>query len=181
MTEWSEECLSAFPKWLDTLNEDAVALAALLADDTIPEQARRCVAGALNYLLKSLDIIPDGIEDLGYIDDAFILRLASSNALESATAQDTNTSDVLVRLAKGTLLVEKLLGKDYPRLVKYARSIETAVASGRTVDVIIGDPCVRMEMVRDVQGWANRYESPRFPHDEQMLIKLRSFLSARLP
>ncbi len=75
MNDLHNRCLDTFPEWLRTLASDATELGALLGSD-LSESSRRYVAGGLNYLFKSLDLIPDGIDDIGYLDDAFVLKLA---------------------------------------------------------------------------------------------------------
>ncbi len=77
MTELETRCLDAFPQWIRSLADDATALAQLLSSDSLPEEARRLLAGGLNYVFKSLDLIPDGLEGLGFLDDAFVLRTAA--------------------------------------------------------------------------------------------------------
>lgn len=182
MTDLDNECLEAFPKWLASLHEDAVDLASLLTAESIPEAARRFVAGALNYLSKSLDLIPDGVEDLGYLDDAFVVRIAAKIA--TTEVQGTKEADirgVLARLSADADLIERLLEGDYKRLDKYVRSLEKGAARGRSVDDIIGDPSARSEVIREVQAWAKEYRTPSFTQHEQTLIKLKSFLAAKLP
>jgi len=36
-------------------------------------------------------------------------------------------------------------------------------------------------MLGDVLAWANRYKAPQFEMDENNLVKVRSFLAAKLP
>ena len=60
MTELDTRCLDAFPLWIRSLAEDATALAQLLSTDSLPQDARSFVAGGLNYVFKSLDLIPTG-------------------------------------------------------------------------------------------------------------------------
>ena len=62
--------LEVFPAWLRSLGEDAAALGTIV-ESTGSEAVRRNVTVGLNYIFKSLDLIPDGIDDLGYLDDAF--------------------------------------------------------------------------------------------------------------
>src|SRR5215470_7464213 len=85
MTELEARCLEAFPNWLRILGDDARALSKWVASDGTPDAARRSLIAALNYLFKSLDLIPDGIEDLGFVDDAFVFRVASSLALHESS------------------------------------------------------------------------------------------------
>ena len=182
MSELVAECLEAFPAWLESLNEDATAVASLLTAESVPESARRFIAGSLNYLNKSLDLIPDGVEDLGYLDDAFVLRVAAKIAVDEVSGtREADIRGVIGKLADDAALVEKLLEDDYARLVKYVRTLEKGAAHGRAVDDVIADPSIRGELIREVQVWSKSYKTPSFTKDEQTLIKLKSFLSAKLP
>jgi uncharacterized membrane protein YkvA (DUF1232 family) len=178
MTDLHNRCLDTFPEWLRTLAPDATELSELLGSE-LSDEARRYVAGGLNYLFKSLDLIPDGIEDLGYLDDAFVIRVAAKLATQSpGAARDTA---VLARLAGEAALVEELLGKDYARLERYVRGLTRGAARGRSVDEILTDESVRSAFLLELSSWANGYAAPTFSRDEKNLIKLQSFLGAKLP
>jgi uncharacterized membrane protein YkvA (DUF1232 family) len=182
MTELQTRCLDTFPEWLRSLGDDATAMATLLSSDSLPMEARRYVAGGLNYLFKSLDLIPDGVEDLGYLDDAFVLRVAA--ALAIADAPDAKTADVrgvLARLGADAGLIAELLEKDHARLEKYVRGLTKGAARGRTVDEIVGDRAVANAFIAEVHGWAKSYAAPSFSRDEKNLVKLKSFLGTKLP
>jgi uncharacterized membrane protein YkvA (DUF1232 family) len=180
MTELEDRCLDTFPQWLRSLADDAVGLAAILDSDA-PESARRHVAGGLTYLFKSLDLIPDGIEDLGYLDDCFVLREASHLALEGNPELGAKHA-VLGQLAQGAELVAALLGEaDHGRLVKYVEGLQSGAARGRSVDELVGDEAVRAAFVEELRGWAASYDAPSFARDAKNLVKLQSFLGAKLP
>lgn len=182
MSTIESRCLDAFPEWLRSLSDDARSLAAVLESDASSEATRRRLAGALNYLFKSLDLIPDGIEDLGYIDDAFVFRVSCATALASdAGAGDADSSGALKRLAGEADLVREFLGDEFGRLEKYVGGLESGAARGRSVDDIISDAAVRADLVGDVKGWAESYAAPTFARDEKNLVKLKSFLAAKLP
>src|SRR5437588_13098724 len=130
MNDVDRKCLDTFPEWLRTLADDANDLSAAVADGGAPEAVRRYATAALNYLFKSLDLIPDGIEDLGFLDDAFVVRVAASLAIkQDAVARERS---VLARLAHDTALVSELLGKDYARLERYVEGLTRGAARGRT-------------------------------------------------
>ncbi len=180
MNDVDRKCLDAFPVWLRTLADDAQSLSATVGDSSAPDAARRYAAAALNYLFKSLDLISDGIEDLGYIDDAFVLRVAA--ALAVAEAPDTaSRAPKIAALAGDAKLIASLLGGDHARLESYVKKLKTSAARGRTVDDILGDDDVRRDFLNEVSGWCNSYEVPTFTRDEKNLVKLKSFLSSRLP
>ncbi len=180
MSDVESRGLETFPKWLRALAGDASALAEVVDNASVSEVARRYAAGALNYLFKSLDLIPDGIEDLGFLDDAFVLRVASELALGDAPEAGEQAA-ILTQLAEDTAIIRELLGDDYPRLQAYVRRLTVGAARGRTVDEIITDEGVRRDFLNEVAGWARSYEEPTFAHDEKNLVKLKSFLSAKLP
>jgi uncharacterized membrane protein YkvA (DUF1232 family) len=176
MSDLQTRCLDTFPEWLRSLSTDATDLAAVLDDGAVPEAGRRHAASALNYLFKSLDLIPDGIEDLGFLDDAFVLRVAAKLAKDKGASHAT-----LDRLATGSVLIEELLGKDFTRLATYVEGLVHGAARGRTAEEIVTDPGVRATFVGELQAWAKGYEAPTFARDEKNLVKLTSFLSAKLP
>lgn len=177
--ELENRCLDTFPEWLRTLATDASEIAQVLTS-TAPEPARRHVAAGLNYLFKSLDLIPDGIEDLGFLDDAFILRVAASFALRE-WPEGRDAVPIVGRLAADTKLVEEVLGSDYKRLEGYVKSLNKGAARGRTVDEILGDEGVRDGFVDEVSTFASSYAVPTFARDGKNIVKLQAFLHKKLP
>jgi uncharacterized membrane protein YkvA (DUF1232 family) len=180
MTELETRCLDTFPEWLRTLASDAQELSQILASGDAPEPARRYVAGGLNYLFKSLDLIPDGIEDLGFLDDAFVLRVASSLALAEWSG-GRESAPVLSRLAADTKLLTELLGKDFSRLEAYVKTLTKGAARGRTVDDILSKEDTRTTFLEELTGWSASYIVPTFSRDEKNIVKLQSFLTTKLP
>jgi uncharacterized membrane protein YkvA (DUF1232 family) len=180
MTDTDRQCLETFPEWLRNLANDATDLAEAVADPSLPEPVRRYAAAGLNYLFKSLDLIPDGIEDLGYLDDAFVLRVCA--ALASVEAKDAEEkAPKVARLSRDAKLIQALLGGDFTRLQAYVEKLKNGAARGRTVDEILSDDRIRREFLNEVNGWATSYEPPSFTKDEKNLVKLKSFLAAKLP
>lgn len=176
MSTVDSRCLDAFPEWLRSLAEDALALGTVVADESQPIGRRRVVAGALNYLFKSLDLIPDGIEDLGFLDDAFVFRVAAVLASEG-----DGQGEALTRLAGEAALLREFLAADYARLERFVAGLESGAARGRTVEQIVTDASVRSAFVSDVKGWSGCYVVPSFGRDAKNLVKLRSFLGTKLP
>jgi len=175
MTTLDSRALEAFPSWLKSLAEDAQRLAALLEQPDAAPAARRAAALSLNYLFKSLDLIPDGLEDLGFIDDAFVLRAAA------ALVDEAERTEELAELAAQAALIEEFLGSDYPRLLRYVKNQEDGRARGRSVSEILADDATRADFTREVGQWAAGYAAPSFARDTRSLVKLRSFLATRLP
>ncbi|GAB4204829.1 MAG: hypothetical protein OHK0013_20100 [Sandaracinaceae bacterium] len=181
MSESLAKYLDTFAGWLRSLGEDAENLGGLLESDGVSEGAREAVAGGLNYLFKSLDLIPDGIDDIGYLDDAFVLRVAAELAVGSEGETDPAKLKVLSALANDCELLREFLGKDYVRLESYVKGLRKGAARGRSVADILGDAAVRADFVSDVRGFAKTYEAPGFSREEKNLIKLKAFFDAKLP
>lgn len=166
--------LDLVPSWLRSLGDDARALADVLAGDADPS-ARTWAAAGLNYVFKSIDLVPDGLDDIGYCDDAFVLRVAA----RLAVAGGGKGSD-LERLAAEAEDVQGFLGADYAKLEAYVRGLEGASARGRSAQEIAADEGTRSGFVHEVRAWADAYEVPAFTRDVRTLVKLRSFLAAKL-
>ena len=181
MATLEARCLDAFPNWLRTFADDARALASVLEAEGDGIAQRRSAA-ALNYLFKSLDLIPDGLEDLGFIDDAFVVRAAAQSIkLDAEDSLAADTTGTLARLAGEAELIQEFLDTGYDRLTKYVAGLEQGSARGRSVATIVSDAAVRAEFVREVRQWADGYAVPSFTRDERNLVKLKSFLLAKLP
>jgi uncharacterized membrane protein YkvA (DUF1232 family) len=177
MDDSTREALNTLPEWLRSLADDLTGAAALLKNAELPEELRLWVAGAVGYVFKSVDLIPDGIDDLGYLDDTFILRVAASRALEDQSV----APELLTQLAEGTALIKSLLGNDYARLEDFVSGLRISVVRGKSPSDIVQEVSVAEQVCEDVAAFARNYVVPPFAQDERTIIKLRSFLSAKLP
>src|SRR5579863_266083 len=169
--------LEIFPQWLRSLGEDAAALGEAVAAGTDDDATRALVSG-LNYIFKSLDLIPDGIDDIGFLDDAFVVRVACAQAV---LAREEWKQGVMQRLSDDARAVSDFLGPDYTRLETYVRGLRKGAARGRTVEDIVTDAQCREQFLQEVKAWSAGYQVPPFTRDNKTLVKLRAFLSAKLP
>lgn len=182
MSESDAKYLDVFPGWLRGLGDDAERLGEIVASRGGAEAARQTLAGGLNYLFKSLDLVPDGTDDIGYLDDAFVMRVAADLAI----GQDTSGIGAellkhLNRLAGDADTVRGFLGPDYGRLEAYVGALRKGAARGRSVDDIVRDPRTCEAFVSDVRGFAKGYQPPSFGREGKNLVRLRAFFDAKLP
>lgn len=179
-SELDDRCLDAFSAWLSSLGDDVRALTRLLDHHGLNTPAREQLVTGLNYLFKSLDLIPDGIEDLGFLDDAFVLREVASQM--GATESQPLAGGVLAQLAKDAELIGRFLGDDYARLQAYVRDpkLKQSVARGRSAESILQDPKVCSEFLRELRAWSESYAAPTFVRDPKTLVKLKAFLVTKL-
>ncbi|HEU5075869.1 MAG TPA: YkvA family protein [Polyangiaceae bacterium] len=178
-SDLNRRSLEAFPSWLRTLQADVRLLTRVIEDTESGDAVREALAAALNYLFKSVDLIADGIEDLGYMDDAFVLRVAAS-AIDLEAVNDAAQRAELERLAADAELIREFMGADYARLETYVSGLGSLVVCGRSAADIARDPEVRQAFLGELSGWAGQYVTPSFEHDEKNLVKLRAFLGTKL-
>ncbi len=170
--------LELFPQWLRGLGEDAALVGDALAATPGDDDAVRSLVAGLNYIFKSLDLIPDGIDDLGFLDDAFVVRVACAQA---CAARPEVKQGAVQRLADDAASIREFLGPDYNRLETYARGLRKGAARGRTVEDIVSDQPTRDSFVAEVKAWSASYQVPTFTRNPKTLVKLKAFLSAKLP
>jgi uncharacterized membrane protein YkvA (DUF1232 family) len=182
MSDSDAKYLDLFSSWLRTLGDDAEGLGELVADEQLPADARLAIAGGVNYLFKSLDLIPDGIDDIGYLDDAFVLRVAAVLALDEAGSNsEASEQDTLKRLAEECETVREFLQKDFDRLQVYVAGLRKGAARGRSAADVVENAPTREEFLSDVHGFSRSFEPPGFSRESKNLIKLRAFFDAKLP
>lgn len=178
----SERFLDTFPAWLRSLGDDAEELGGIVSEQDVPEGPRQMIAGGLNYLFKSLDLIPDGIDDIGYLDDAFVLRVAAELAIQEDVGDlEPGKLRTLNRLATDADTVREFLGKDFARLSDYVKGLRKGAARGRSVIDIVRDQGTQSAFLSDVSGFGKSYQAPSFAREEKNLVKLRAFFDAKLP
>lgn len=174
--------LDVFPGWLRSLGDDVEQLGAVVGTTGAPEGARQIVAGGLNYLFKSIDLVPDGTDDIGFLDDGFVLRVAADLAIrEETTGIKPDGLKTLNRLASDADVIKEFLGGDFPRLEAYVSGLRKGAARGRSVQDILRVNATREDFLSDVRGFSKGYTPPSFGREEKNLVRLRAFLDAKLP
>ena len=183
MSDLNDKCLELFPKWLGSLGEDLRIFVGALRAPNLSEEAKRYLLGGVNYLFKSLDLIPDGIDDIGYLDDAFVLRLSAKGAVSGDVGElPVSLREQLSALSEACALIEDFLGEGvYKRLQKYTDHLRNGAARGRMVNEMVTHADTLGELLKDAEQFIESYEAPSFAHDEKNLIKMTAFFEAKLP
>ncbi|MBN2342292.1 MAG: DUF1232 domain-containing protein [Deltaproteobacteria bacterium] len=182
MNDINTKCLEIFPRWLESLGEDVRTLQTARAGE-VTRAARQTLTGGINYTFKSLDLVPDGIDDIGYLDDAFVIRMASRKAcMQGIDALPEEIKAKLGRMSEDTGVVKELFGDElFVRFEKYTDALADGSARGRTVEEILDNPEISSEFANEVTEFIQTYSSPGFTQDEKNIIKLKAFMEARLP
>ncbi|MBW2261271.1 MAG: DUF1232 domain-containing protein [Deltaproteobacteria bacterium] len=181
--EIKTRCLETFGSWIGSLSGDIEALMEVVKDDSLDRGAREASTGGINYLFKSLDLIPDGIDDIGYLDDAFTIRVSAKLVKQSGFGGlGDETKKRLESLASDTELIGGLLGDElYQRFESYVTDLRLGAARGRMVSEILDDASTMKELEAEVAQFCKDYEPLKFSKDEKNLIKLTAFFDAKLP
>lgn len=181
MTPSEARFLRTFQSWLDAMGSEVGALGELLENTEAPAALRGASAASVAYLLRSFEIIPEGLEALGYLDDVFVFRaLAERAVLEDPEAASFDATGTVARLAAEAELVAEFLGEDYPRLQAAAFASGPEHAEGRHAEDLLKDPELGAAALGEARAWAESYRAPELNHGAEELVKLGSFFRTKL-
>jgi uncharacterized membrane protein YkvA (DUF1232 family) len=176
------EAIEVVTEWVKSISDDVAAIKRVVDSDKCPAEARKLAAGALNYLVSRMDLVPDWTDTIGCIDDVMVLRvcmgLASSLGLDELDGADLV---VIGRLANDADRLEKILGQDLEaKLRKYCQRLSTEEVRARKPEGIIRDPAVRKQLYAEVDDEVRRMPAANFTDAQAVQLKLRSYLHAKL-
>ena len=112
-----------FTQYLLTLPDFFVLLCRLAIDDRVKKSQKAIVGGIIAYVIMPIDIIPDFIPIIGYVDDLVLVVYGLNlilNELDKQILIDnwSGEEDVLELLQKITLTAEKFLEKNILNKIK---------------------------------------------------------------
>jgi uncharacterized membrane protein YkvA (DUF1232 family) len=168
--------------WIDSFASDVAALQSLLADERAASEARLHAAGALNYLLLRMDLIPDWEETCGIIDDAMILRVSMSLVLEmDLGAQSGENLRIIGKLANEAERVHEFLGDEiYARLKKYAEELARTAVRGRHPRILLDDPRERKRFFDEIKDDLKRLPTAPMSDPGRVARVVKNTLAAKL-
>jgi hypothetical protein len=173
--------LPVFAGWLRTMGEDVLSLANLLDSPEAPEAFRSVSAEALHYLLRSADLIPEGLEALGYLEGAFALRVLAQRTLAThPELAELGAEGRVPRLGADAALVGEFLGDDLPRFAELVLAPAASTHQGRAALDLLTDDELRAAVLRDAREWAELYRAPELGDGREEIVKIASFFRTRL-
>jgi uncharacterized membrane protein YkvA (DUF1232 family) len=169
--------------WIDSFAGDVDVVEKIVESKTAPKQARVLAAGALSYLVKQMDLIPDWEPVHGLLDDAMVLRVAVSIASEQDLGDfDADTTRGIGRLANEADQVAEMLGADlYGRLKRYVQGLVRLDVRGRRADFIASDSKARAQLFAEIAGELKKIKPAKVDDEEQTLRKVKGYLEQKLP
>ena len=173
---------AAFTAWLAGLGREARELGSLLERDATPEAVRRFAAETLNQLLYAVDLVPEGVEALAYLEGLFTFRVLARQCCEAQPdLAPADSSGTLSRLAGEAHWVESFLGaEDYARLAAIVQVQRGRRSRDRSPTELLEAGEARSAAVQEAQAWAERYRPPNFGAGSHDLVRLLSFLRTRV-
>jgi hypothetical protein len=172
---------AAFGNWLGGLGKEARELSLLLDREDAPEALRRFGAEALNQLLHAADLIPEGVEDVGYLETLFTFRVLARELCDAQPdAGAADPSGTLARLAGEAELIQAFLGaEDYARFGAVTRAYRERRTRDRSATDLVESPEARSAAVVEAQRWGEDYRPRAFGAGSHDLVRLLSFLRTR--
>ena len=183
MQEELQKYVDIFPKWLSSLPDDVTYIASIIEDKEIDYELRKELATGINYLFKSMDLIPDGIDDIGYMDDCFIIRIVAFNAYNKFNDKISEDKlEALKKLHDEADYIKEFLGEElWNRLLDYVVNMKEHVVRGRSAEDILKDETHFRQFQAEVKSFIASYNVPQLPSGDKFLVKLKAFLDAKLP
>jgi uncharacterized membrane protein YkvA (DUF1232 family) len=172
-----------FQEWTTQLPADVDATFALLGSEAVATPGRRFLAGALNYCLTQLDLIPDH-EKAGAVDDAFVVRVAFGLAAEHAGKAGTKESALIARMTNDEDEIRQFAGDAlFAKLRRYVVELADKPVRGRTTDQILSDEKARADMRRELDQSTKKLKPAIAVNDaeaEAIEVSVKSYLKMKL-
>jgi hypothetical protein len=172
-----------FQEWTTQLPADVQATLDLCGSEAIAPPGRRFLAGALNYILTQLDLIPDH-EKAGAVDDAFVIRVSYGLAAEHAGKASTKESAHIGRMTNEEDEIRAFLGdQQFAKLRRYVIDLADKPVRGRTADQIIAEEKLRGDVRRELEQATKKLKAVQALTEaeaEQIEVSVKSYLSMKL-
>jgi len=172
---------ATFSGWLRLVGEDLLSLANLLGTPEAPVPFRLAAAQALQGWLRWVELVPEGIEPLGYLEGAFALRVIAERALAGDPEPLDAAGDGRVpRLAADAALVAEFLGDDIARFRELWLSPAATTRAGRAASDLLEDDALRHDVQHEAREWVEQYHPPELGAGPEELVKIEAFFRTRL-
>jgi uncharacterized membrane protein YkvA (DUF1232 family) len=174
--------LDKLRSWIDSFAADVTATMALTDHEKVARDARLLGAAALNYLVTRLDLIPDWEESCGILDDAMVLRLAISEAVEKdIDALPADAQKTLHRLANEADAVRELLGDElHGKLKRYVHGLTNQAVRNRHPSVVVDDDKERGHLYAEIKDDLKRVPNARMSDPAHVLRIIKNYLDQKL-
>lgn len=175
--------LERIKEWVDSLRQDVETVKTVVANDKVDEDARKFAAAALNYLVSRMDLVPDWNQDIGVIDDVFVLRVTLDLGSAYGLDEDLDAATLVDvgRLTNDVDAIEKFLGPElYAKFRKHCARLSEEAVRGRTPEAIVADAGVRETLFAEIDDELLRMPAASFGNPEDVGVKVKAYLQHKL-
>lgn len=156
----------------------------LMEDDkAMKPEGRRYLAGAMNYILTQLDLIPDH-EKAGAIDDAMVVRIAWGLAAEHVGDVSSRDQQDMARLCREEEDIQTFVGAQmFGKLKRYVVELAEKSVRGRSTDHILSDEKARKDMKKEIDLVMKKLKAPVAMDDDEadaLERQIQSYLKMKL-
>jgi uncharacterized membrane protein YkvA (DUF1232 family) len=150
--------LDRMKKWIDSFPADVELVKKAVADKGTRAEAKKVAAGALNYMLLKMDLVPDWEDAAGLLDDAMVLRVAASVAHDRDLGSPSpDVEKGFARLANEADIVEDFLGGElFTKFKKYVVDLTDKPVRNRSANAIVDDEDVRTKLYGEIDAEIER-------------------------
>ena len=174
--------INRFKSWADTYHQDVDALKALVESGGADIESRRLAAGALNYLVTKLDLVPDH-QDIGIMDDLMVIRVCSmlASAQHQLGQLATNHEITIGRLGNEAEKITPFLGEQlYDKLKLYCAKLAETAVRGRTPSQIVDDEAARKALYVEIEDELKKATPVVIEDPADAELRLKSYLTHKL-
>jgi uncharacterized membrane protein YkvA (DUF1232 family) len=144
--------IEVFKSWAETIRQDTDAFKALLESTKADDKSRRLAAGALQYLVSKMDLIPDWNEGIGVIDDVMVLRVCAALTQDHDRGTlPTAAEAALERMANQSEKIGAFLGGPlYDKLKAYCAKVSEQPVRGVTSSQLLEEEAARKTLYKQL-------------------------------
>ncbi|MDY6868884.1 MAG: YkvA family protein [Chloroflexota bacterium] len=148
--------------WLVNLPTDTKMLIEMVRDDELDIKARTLAVGTVVYILSTIDIIPDNIPVLGFIDDVTILRLSLMLILEidpnRATHYREKYENTFVDWYEQLEVAKEILGSLYSWLRALAEKLPNRRFHGKSTEEVVKSEQLQEELFDEAMEYVSKVD-----------------------
>jgi uncharacterized membrane protein YkvA (DUF1232 family) len=137
-------------RWLQSLPYELKIPLDMMGDEELKLEARTLAVGTTFYLLSPIDLIPEKLPGIGYIDDAIILHMSlfAITEIDPARSQHYRSKypGTYELLDRETAVLKETLGALYSWLVALVRNLRERDYKGREPSDVIDSAEVQDEI-----------------------------------
>lgn len=144
--------------WIKSLPTDLKILIEMVGDDNLDMSARTLAAGVLVYIMAPIDLIPDSVPVLGYVDDVVVLHIAVAAILQLDQERTEFYREKYVE-AIGAIdeqmeLVMRALGALYSWLLAFVENLRQRRYKGKSSEETVRSEKAREDILDDAMIFA---------------------------